>query len=97
MKEAKFKLNQYEKQLKSKKKALLKQKRAEIYDNDITNLRNLRQQLEYVREEIGMAQRGEYRNIASYLYNSPEIARRSNKRQADNLEFNQKFQEELKT
>ena len=57
MNEAKFKLNQYEKQLKNKKKTLLKQSKAEIYDNDIDHLRNLRQQLEYVREEIGMAQR----------------------------------------
>jgi hypothetical protein len=57
MNNAKFKLNQYEKQLKNKKKTLLKQNKAEIYDNDIDHLRNLRQQLEYVREEIGMAQR----------------------------------------
>jgi hypothetical protein len=97
MKEAKFKLNQYEKQLKNKKKALLKQERAEIYDNDITNLKNSRQQVNLIREEIGMAQRGEYKSIASYLYNSPENAKKSNKRQANNLEFNQKFQEELKT
>ena len=97
MKEAKFKLNQYEKQLKNKKKALLKQKRAEIYDNDVANLKNSWQQVNLIREEIGMAQRGEYKNIASYLYNSPENAKKSNKRQASNLEFNQKFQEELKT
>ena len=97
MKEAKFKLNQYEKQLKTKKKALLKQKRPEINDYDISNLKNDWQQVNRIRKEIGMAQRGEYGNIASYLYNSPEIARKSNKRQASNLEFNQNFQEELKT
>ena len=99
MKEAKAKLNQCEKQLKAKKKALLKQNkvgRAEIYDNDIDNLRNSWQQLNRIREEIWMAQRGEYASIASYLYNSPEIARKSNKRQADNLEFNQDFQQKLK-
>jgi len=96
MNNAKFKLNQYEKQLKNKKKTLLKQSKAEIYNNDIDHLRNLRQQLEYVREEIGMAQRWEYTNIASYLYNSPETARKSNKRQADNLEFNQNLNQIIK-
>jgi len=96
MKESKFKLNQYEKQLKSKKKALLKQERAEIYDNDIANLRNSWQQVEKIREEIGIAQWWEYANIASYLYNSPEVAKESNKHQANDLEFNQKFQEDLK-
>jgi len=52
MNEAKTKLKQYEKQLETKKKALLKQKRAEIYDNDISNLRNLWQQVNQVRQDI---------------------------------------------
>jgi hypothetical protein len=39
-----------------------------------------------------MWQRWEYASISSYLYNSPEIARKSNEYQADNLEFNQKLQ-----
>jgi hypothetical protein len=52
MEEAKAKLNQYEKQLNGKKKTLLKQKRAEIYDNDIANLKNLRNQVNKVREDI---------------------------------------------
>jgi hypothetical protein len=30
------------------------------------------------------------------LYNSPEIARKSNEHQADNLEFEQKLQTEVK-
>ena len=97
MNEAKAKLKQYEKQLETKKKALLKQKRAEIYDNDISNLRNLWQQVNQVRQDIWMWQRGNFANTASYLYNSPEIARKSNKRQASNLEFNQDFQKELET
>ena len=96
IKEAKFKLNQYEKQLKTKRKALVKQGRAEIYENDVAHLKNLRQQVNRVREEIGMAQWGEYANIASYLYNSPEIARKSNKHQVDNLKFEQKLQTELR-
>jgi len=96
MNEAKTKLNQYEKQLKSKKKALLKQPRAEVYENDITHIKNLRQQINEIREDIWMWQRWEYSNIASYLYNSPEIAKKSNRRQAKNLEFNQEFQKELR-
>ena len=95
MEEAKAKLNQYEKQLKGKKKTLLKQKRAEIYDNDISNLRNLWNQVNKVREDIWMWQRGEFSSTASYLYNSPEVANKSNKRQMDNLKFNQKLQKEL--
>jgi len=97
MNEAKAKLNQYEKQLKAKRKALLKQPKSEIYDNDINAIKNIWQQVDQVRRDIWMWQWGEYANNASYLYNSPENARKSNKRQANNLEFNQKFQEELKT
>ena len=99
MKEAKAKLNQYEKQLKAKKKSLLKQNKAgrcEIYENDISNLRSLWQQVDRVRKDIGMWQWWEFANNAGYLYNSPETARKSNKRQADNLEFNQDFQQDLK-
>ena len=99
MEESKNKLKQYEKQLKGKKKALLKQNksgRVEIYENDIAHLRGLRQQLDLTRKEIWMWQRWEYASISSYLYNSPEIARKSNEYQADNLEFNQKLQKELK-
>ena len=99
MEESKNKLKQYEKQLKGKKKALLKQNksgRVEIYENDIAHLRGLRQQLNLTRKEIWMWQRWEYASISSYLYNSPEIARKSNEYQADNLEFNQKLQKELK-
>ena len=94
--ESKFKLKQYEKQLKGKKKALLKQDRAEIYDNDIDHLRNSWQQVELIRREIWMAQWGEYADFSGYLYNSPEIAWKSNEHQADNLEFEQKLQTEVK-
>jgi hypothetical protein len=52
MNEAKTKLKQYKKQLNAKKNALIKQDRAEIYDNDIANLRNLWQQVNKVREDI---------------------------------------------
>jgi hypothetical protein len=94
--ESKFKLKQYEKQLKGKKKALLKQDRAEIYDNDIDHLKNSWQQVELIRRKIWMAQWGEYADFSGYLYNSPEIAWKSNEHQADNLEFEQKLQTEVK-
>ena len=96
IKEAKTKLNQYEKQLKAKRKALSKQGRAEIYDNDISHLRDLQQQVNKVRQDIWMWQWWDFASTASYLYNSPEIARKSNEHQADNLEFEQKLQTEVK-
>ncbi len=94
--EAKTKLNQYEKQLKAKRKALVKQGRAEIYENDVAHLRNLREQVNKVRQDIWMWQWWDFASTASYLYNSPEIARTSNRHQADNLEFEQKLQTEVK-
>lgn len=96
IKEAKTKLKQYEKQLKAKKKALLRQDRAEVYDNDIENLRNLREQVNKVRQDIWMWQWWEFASTASYLYNSPENIKKSNKRQTNNLEFHQRLQGELK-
>ena len=95
MNEAKTKLKQYKKQLNAKKNALIKQDRAEIYDNDIANLRNLWQQVNKVREDIWIWQWWDFASSANYLYNSPEIARTSNKHQTDNLEFNQQLQKEL--
>ncbi len=94
--EAKTKLSQYEKQLKAKRKALVKQGRAEIYENDVAHLRNLREQVNKVRQDIWMWQWWDFASTASYLYNSPEIARTSNRHQADNLEFEQKLQTEVK-
>ena len=99
MSENKNKLKQYEDVIKGKKKTLLKQNKSskvEIFDNDIAHIKNLFEELNKVREEIGMAQWGEYKSIASYLYNSPETAKKSNKYQAGNLEFNQNFQKELR-
>lgn len=96
MNEAKTKLKQYKKQLKAKKDALLKQNRAEIYDNDISIVKDLRQQINKVREDVGMWQWGEFSSTASYLYNSPENAKTANKHQTDTIEFNQKLQNELK-
>jgi hypothetical protein len=52
MKEAKAKLKQYKKQLKAKKKALLKQDRAEIFDSDISHVRDLWQQINKVRSDV---------------------------------------------
>jgi hypothetical protein len=56
MEDAKNKLKQYEDLLKDKKKGLLKQKNSEIYDEDVTNLRNIRQQFNNIRKDIGMGQ-----------------------------------------
>jgi len=96
MEDAKNKLKQYEDLLKDKKKWLLKQKNSEIYDEDVTNLRNIRQQFNNIRKDIGMGQWWLFSSSASFLYNSPENARESNKHQAEDLRFNQQFQEELK-
>ena len=52
MEEAKSKLKQYEDVLKDKKRTLLKQKNAEIYENDIANLKNLWEQVNNVRRDI---------------------------------------------
>ena len=96
MDEAKTKLDQYEKQVKWKKKALLKQKNSEIYDNDVTSLRNIRQQINKVREDIWIWQWWWFSSTAGFLYNSPENAVKSNKHQIDNFQFNQNFQKELR-
>ena len=93
---AKKKLKQYEKVLKWKRETVLKQSWREITDSEIWRLRDLWTDLNKVREEIWMWQRWDYASIASYLYNSPEVARKSNKYQARDLEFNQNFQQELK-
>lgn len=96
MEENKVKLKQYKKQLKGKRRALLKQTNVQIYDNDIDHVRNIWQQIEQIRKNIGMAQRGEYASIASYLYNSPENIRKATRYQAKALEFNQKMEQELR-
>lgn len=96
MKNAKEKLKQYEKQLKGKREALLKQERVEIYENDIANLKNLWQQVNEVRADIWMWQWWELSNNASFLYNSPENAKLANRKQTDMLKFNQNLQQEVK-
>ena len=93
--EAKVKLKQYENQLNAKKNGLLNQAGREISDDEIFELKKIWNNLNEVRKDIGMSQRWYHENTASYLYNSPEIARKSNKHQADNLEFEQKLQTEL--
>ena len=93
---AKTKLKQYKKQLKAKKNALIKQNKAEIYENDISTIKNLWNQINKVREDISKGQRWESSNTASYLYNSPENARTANKHKIDSSELNQKLQNEVK-
>lgn len=96
MDNAKKKLEQYKKNLEGKKKGLEKQNLIRIYDSDIEHLKFLRQQLENTRKEIWLWQWWEYSSISSFLYNSPEIAKDSNKRKKNNLEFTQKLEEETK-
>ena len=98
MDNVKNKLKQYEKQLKTKKELLQKQSRAEIYDNDVAYLKDLRQKLNQARREIWLWQWGEFAptSTSGFLYNSPENAKAANKRQNDSLEFNQKLQAEVK-
>ena len=96
MKSAKQKLKQYEKQIKTKKRALLKQKNAQIYETDINHVKKLKSDIDAVRHDVSLWQWWEFSSNASYMYNSPENAKASNKRQAETLEFNQKIQEELK-
>ena len=93
---SKAKLKQYKKQLEGKRKALLKQTNPQITDYDITKVMDIRDQINKIREDIGMWQWGEYSSIASYLCNSPENIRKAKKYQGDSLEFNQRVEQELK-
>ena len=94
MEDAKSKLKYYEDILKKKKKALVKEKK--VNNNDITTLQNIFTELGDIDYDIHKWQWGEYSNTAGYPYNSPEIARKSNKRQIEDLQFNQNFQKELR-
>lgn len=96
MNESKAKLKQYEKQLKGKKNWLLKQRNAEIYDNDIAIVKNIRQQIKEIKKDIAKWGWGELSTSANYVYNSPENIRKANRHQADVLGFNQILEEELK-
>ena len=96
IKEDKDNIKQHEKQLIGKKNSLLKEAWREISDDEIFELKKIRNNLNKIRKDIGMSQRWYHENTASYLYNSPEIAKKSNKHQADNLEFEQKLQTELR-
>ncbi len=97
MNNAKFTLNQYEKQIKDKQKALLKQKWAvTIYDGDIKNLQNIRWIVNKIKEDLATRwQWGEPWN-PELPYNSLKNAKKSNERQIDMLKFNQNLQEETK-
>ncbi len=94
--EAKSKLKDYEKQLNGKRKAMQKLPWREISDDEILELKKIRNNLNEIRKDIGMSQRWYFSNNAGYLYNSPENARKSNKRQINDLQFNQDFQRELR-
>lgn len=100
MKLAKTKLKQYKDKIEDKKskleKAIKKWSTPQIYETDIQQVMNLKSDIDKVRKSVSLWQRWELSNLWSFLYNSPEIAKKSNKQQAKNLEFNQDFQEELK-
>ena len=97
MKIAKTKLKQYKKELKTKKKALLKQKSVEIYNEDINNLRSLKWEVEKVKKSLFTKwQRWELWTEGSFSYRSPEIARKSNIQQEKLNEFEKYMKEEVK-
>ena len=100
MKNSKQKLKQYEKQINAKrnalKKAIKKWSRPEIYESDITHVQKLKSDIDAVRHNVSLWQWGESSNLWSFLYNSPENTKKSNKYQAESLEFKKKLQEELK-
>jgi hypothetical protein len=54
MKSAKQKLKQYEKQIKTKKRALLKQKNAQIYETDINHVKKLKSDIDAVRHDVSL-------------------------------------------
>ena len=81
IKEAKKKLKWYENQLKKKKEKLLKQKNAEIHDYDIKKIDDIRLEIYYIKEDIGIWQRWEYSNTARYPYNSQRYPKRVRRHQ----------------
>lgn len=96
MQNTRQKLQDYKKWVEAKKKALIKQTNPEIYPSDKQKLREYRANLESAKQDIAQWQRWELSNGASYLYNSPENAKSSNKAQEKMIQFEQKLQQEVK-
>ena len=93
---AKTKLKQYEDMIKSRKRWLENQKWIEISDDDIYFVRNIEDQINNANKDIQAWYRWEFSNTASFMYNSPEIAKKSNKLQTESLAFQNKLKEEVK-
>ena len=94
---AKFALNQYEKQLKTKRRALSKYKwEPTIYDEDVKNLQNIKWKVDELKKGIYTKWQWDEPWNPDLPYNSIKNARKSNTRQAESLKLNQQFQEELK-
>ena len=96
MRQAKGKLNNYEKALKRKIDWLSAQKGAEIFDADISDAREIFQKINEVRYDIGRWQWWEFSNIATILYNSPEEIRKANRSQERAKKFETTLTEEMK-
>ena len=96
MRAAKQKLNQYEKQIKAKKRALEKQTNGQIFDTDVDQIKKLKLDIDTVRQDVSLWQWWEFSSDASFLYNSPENAKKSNKAQERINQFEQKMKEEIK-
>ena len=96
MKLAKTKLKQYEKAIKAKKRAIEKQKNPQIFESDINQAKKLKSEIDAVRQDVSLWQRWELSNLWSFLYNSPENARQSNKQQDKLNQFAVKYKEEVK-
>ena len=97
---AETKLDQYEKKIKWKKAALEKQLKnhvtPEISQYDINETKKIQSDIDDVRHDINLTQRWTFSNQWAFLYNSPEVARKSNIEQSKINEFEQKMKEEVK-
>lgn len=99
MNAAKTKLKQYEKQIKAKKSKLekeIKQGNPQIFETDIARTKQLKSDIEAIRQDISLWQWWELSNRWSFLYNSPENARKANNQQDKLNNFEQKMKEEVK-
>ena len=97
---SKTKLKQYEDKIKDKKskleRSIKKWSTPQIYETDIQQAKILKYNIDQVRKSVSLWQWWELSNLWSLLYNSPEIARKSNIEQSKINEFEQKMIEEVK-
>ena len=96
MRLAKTKLKQYEKAIKTKKRAIENQTNPQIFESDINQARKLKSDIDAVRQDVSLWQWWELSNLWSFLYNSPENAKKSNRQQDKLNQFAEKYKEEVK-